>query len=150
MVLNEQATTTLRSQRSTTPLIAQSGRRRLHISACSTCRRHASPRRYPRADVAGTARGPVKERVRDLIERVVAAQVGTGRGDAAMQTAICVSSLCSPGAYGPKPPPFITGISSGPSGGRNSYGMPTAPPQAAPQQHPGRAVEPARCHARSA
>jgi hypothetical protein len=66
------------------------------------------------ADVAGTARGPVKERVRDLIERVVAAQVGTGRGDAAMHIAVCVSSLYSPGAYGPRPPPFITGISSDP------------------------------------
>jgi len=54
----------------------------------------------------------------------------------AMHTAICVSSLYSPGAYGPSPPPDMRGCC--PSGGRapNSYGTPRASPQAVPRSTP--------------
>jgi len=55
----------------------------------------------------------------------------------AMHTAICVSSLYSPGAYGPSPPPSMAGRSSAARPRRpNSYGTPSASPQAATSSVP--------------
>ena len=66
------------------------------------------------------------------------ASIGTSEAATrAMHIAIWVSSDHSPGAYGPSPPPLISGPRRGSYGAEaNSYGTPAASPQARPSRAP--------------